>query len=95
MQKKLAWPLCKDAIQIHEVFHIFNYNSKNLTKNKQIKIIAENFPNLGKDLNIQLHKANRLSYYLKKKVLLKTHYNRTVKKSMIKNLKESQEKRRI
>lgn len=33
------------------------------------EIIAENFPNLGKELDIQIHEANRTSYYLNAKRL--------------------------
>lgn len=29
--------------------------------------MAENFPNLGKDLDIQVHKANPLTYYFNSK----------------------------
>ena len=25
IQRRLAWPLCKDNMQIHEGFHIFTY----------------------------------------------------------------------
>lgn len=39
-----------------------------------LKIIVENFPNLRKELEIQLHKANRISNYYKAKTLFKTHY---------------------
>lgn len=43
------------------------------------EIIAENFPNLGKELNIQLQEASRTPYYLNTKTSSKIHYNETVK----------------
>ena len=34
------------------------------------EIIAENFPNLGKELDIQVHECNKTSYYLNAKDFL-------------------------
>ena len=28
IQRRLAWPLCKDGTQIHEAFHIFLYQPR-------------------------------------------------------------------
>ena len=42
------------------------------------EIISENFPNLGKDLDIQIHEANKL-FSQCKKTFSKTHYNKTVR----------------
>ena len=43
------------------------------------EIRAENFPNLGEELDIQVHKAKRASYYFNAQTLFKTHYIKTVK----------------
>lgn len=43
------------------------------------EIIAENVPNLGKELDIWVREANRTPYYLNAKDHSKTHYNETVK----------------
>ena len=44
------------------------------------EIIAENFPNLGEELAIQVHKANKaLNYLSAKKTFSKTHCIKTVK----------------
>lgn len=44
------------------------------------EIIVENFPNLEKELGIQIHVAKRISNYLSaKKTFPKTHYLKTVK----------------
>lgn len=40
-QYRLAWPLCKDDIQIHEAFHIFNTIKYNLLKKKEPRLHGE------------------------------------------------------
>lgn len=40
---------------------------KKRTENLFNKIIAENLPNLGKELDIQVHKINRTPYHLNTK----------------------------
>lgn len=37
------------------------------------EIVVENFPNLDKELDIQLHKANRLPYYFNLKLSAPRH----------------------
>lgn len=45
------------------------------------EVIAEKFPNLGKELDIQIHEANKIPCYLnaKKNPVFKTHYIRNIK----------------
>ena len=43
------------------------------------EIIAENFPNHGKELDIQVHKADRTLLSQCKKIFSKTPYNEIVK----------------
>lgn len=51
------------------------------------EITAEKFSNLRKELDIQVHEANKTPYYLKTKITSKSHYIKTVKKSMTKHFK--------
>ena len=43
------------------------------------EIIAENFPSLGKELNVQVREAKRTQLSQHKKIFCKTHYIKTVK----------------
>ena len=57
------------------------------------EIMAENFPKLGKDLDIQVLKANRLPpKFQSKTVFSKTHYNKTKSKPKREFFKQQGEK---
>lgn len=57
------------------------------------EITAENFPKLGKDLDIQVLKANRLPLkFQSKTVFSKTHYNKTISKPKREFFKQQGEK---
>lgn len=49
------------------------------------EIMTENFPNLGRDLDIQVHEANRAPHKFQSKIIFKTNYNKTV------NIKDKKE----
>lgn len=51
------------------------------------EIIAKNFPNLGRELDIQVSEANRSSYYLNAKRLSERHI--VMKIATTKKIKES------
>lgn len=48
-QHRLAWPLCKDDIQIHEAFRIFNGIKHNLLKKKEPSLHGETMDSLFKN----------------------------------------------
>lgn len=60
-------------------YHAVNDEELKRAENIFKEIIVENFPNLGKELDIHVHKANNtiISMQKKKKTFSKTHYIKT------------------
>ena len=56
------------------------------------EIMAENSPNLGRDMNTQVHKIHRSPNRFNPKIFTKTHNNKTIKNQREK-FKKQQEKR--
>ena len=56
IQRRLAWPLCKDDTQIREVFHIFKKDHEKILE----EIIVENFPKMGKEIITQVQETQRV-----------------------------------
>ena len=49
IQRRLAWPLCKDDTQINEAFHIFKYLGVYLPKETE-DLYIENYKTLMKEI---------------------------------------------
>ena len=56
IQRRLAWPLCKDDTQIREVFHIFKKDHEKILE----EIIVETFPKMGKEIITQVQETQRV-----------------------------------